>query len=60
MSQELREMLISLQNRIENLEIGIKELSNMELMYRPPHREEHVNIVQYLNEVEERLKNLEK
>jgi hypothetical protein len=32
----------------------------MELMYRPPDREDHVNIVQYLNEIEERVKNLEK
>ena len=60
MNQELREILISLQNRIKKLENDIEDLSNMELMYRPPDREDHVNIVQYLNEIEERVKNLEK
>jgi hypothetical protein len=28
-------------------------------MYRPPEREEHVNITEYLDEVEERLRKLE-
>jgi hypothetical protein len=30
------------------------------LMYRPPGENEHVNIVQYMNEVDKRLKELEK
>lgn len=43
-------------NRIEELE---KSLYNLRLMYRPPEREEHVNITEYLDEVEQRLRKLE-
>jgi hypothetical protein len=34
-------------------------LSKMRLMYKPPGKEEHMLITEYLNEVEERLRRLE-
>jgi hypothetical protein len=52
MNQELNSLI----DRIERLEAS---LYNLRLMYRPLGREEHVNITEYLDEVEERLKNLE-
>ena len=53
MNQDLNYLI----ERIEELEAS---LYNLRLMYRPPDREEHVNITEYLDEVEERLKKLEK
>ena len=53
-------MLISLQKKIENLEEKVNELSEpLELMYRPPEKGNHVNIVEYLNEIDSRIKKLE-
>ena len=52
MNQDLNYLI----ERIEELEAC---LYNLRLMYRPPEREEHVNITEYLDEVEQRLKKLE-
>lgn len=57
---QVKEMLISLQKKLEILEERVNELSEpLELMYRPPERGEHVNIVEFLNEIDSRLKKLE-
>lgn len=53
MNQDLNSLI----ERIERLEAS---LYNLRLMYRPPEREEHVSITEYLDEVENRIKNLEK
>lgn len=52
MNQELNSLI----ERIERLEAS---LYNLRLMYRPPEREDHVSITEYLDEVEGRIKNLE-
>jgi hypothetical protein len=48
-----------IENLIERIEMLEASLYKLRLMYRPLGREEHVNITEYLDEVEERLKNLE-
>lgn len=52
MNQDLNSLI----ERIERLE---ECLYNLRLMYRPPEREEHVSITEYLDEVENRIKKLE-
>lgn len=53
-------MLIFLQNKIKDLEKVVNNLSEpLELMYRPPERGDHVNIVEYLNEIDSRVKKIE-
>ena len=37
----------------------ISYLSKMELLYRPPGRSEHLQITEYLDEVEQRLQRIE-
>lgn len=55
----LIEALNILEKRLEAIESHLKLLPiPFELMYRPPGRD-HVNIVEYLNEVDNRLTNLE-
>lgn len=57
---QVKETLISLQKKLEILEERVNELSEpLELMYRPPEKGEHVNIVEFLNEIDNRLKKLE-
>lgn len=56
---DLKEVLNSLQKRIEDLEETITSLQAPELMYRRPGGEEHENIVSFLNDVETRLQKLE-
>ena len=48
-----------IENLIERIEMLEASLYKLRLMYRPPEREEHVNITEYLDEVEERLRSLE-
>lgn len=55
----LIEALNTLEKRLEAIENHLKLLPiPFELMYRPPGKE-HVNIVEYLNEVDTRLNQLE-
>jgi hypothetical protein len=52
MNQDLNSLI----ERIERLEAS---LYNLRLMYRPPEREEHVSITEYLDEVDKRIEILE-
>ena len=52
---------IAQQNRkIAQLEIELMQMKAMKLMYRPPGASDHMNIVEYLDNIEERLRCLEK
>jgi len=58
---ELNLKLSFLEKRIERIEEKLNQLPiPFRLMYRPPGEKEHVNIVQYMDEVDKRLKELEK
>ena len=48
-----------LNSLVERIELLEESLYNLRLMYRPPERGEHVNITEYLDEVEQRLRKLE-
>jgi hypothetical protein len=49
-----------LESRIEAIEEKLNQIPiPFKLMYRPPGEEHHVNIVQYLDEIHKRLKELE-
>lgn len=52
MNQDLNSLI----ERIERLEAS---LYNLRLMYKPPEREDHINVTEYLDEVENRIKKLE-
>lgn len=56
MEEQIVEALNSLTNRLNELE---QKIDCMRLMYRPLGREEHMNITEYLDEVEERIQCLE-
>ena len=58
--EDLIEILSSLVKRVESIEEKLNQLPiPFELMYRPPETETHVNVVQYLNEIDKRIKELE-
>jgi hypothetical protein len=46
-------MVQSLKSKLDQLPVPFK------MMYRPPQREEYVNIVEFLDELDERLRKLE-
>ncbi len=49
-----------LEKRIERIEEKLNQIPiPFKLMYRPPETEEHVNLVEYLDDVAKRLKELE-
>lgn len=56
MEEQIVEALNSLTNRLNELE---QKIDCMRLMYRPLGRGEHMNITEYLDEVEERIQCLE-
>lgn len=57
---ELIQKLNLLETRIRRIEEKLDQLPiPFRLMYRAPDKTEHVNIVQYLDEVHNRLKELE-
>ena len=58
MQQELP--IESLKTILANLQSQISDLQNPQLMYRPPDGEKHVLITDYLDNVEMRLRALEK
>jgi hypothetical protein len=59
--EELTQKLNLLEIRIARIEEKLDQLPiPFRLMYRPPEQKEHVNIVQYMDEVDKRLKELEK
>jgi hypothetical protein len=46
--------------RVESIEEKLNQIPiPFKLMYRPPEAEHHVNVVQYLDEIDKRLKKLE-
>jgi len=50
-----------LETKVKTMEEKLNQLPiPFRLMYRPPEKEHHVNVVQYLDEVDKRLKKLEK
>lgn len=58
--EELNQRLSSLERRLARIEEKLDQLPiPFRLMYRPPEREHHVNVVQYLDEIDKRLKALE-
>ena len=59
--EELIQKLNLLEIRVKTMEEKLNQLPiPFRLMYRPPEREHHVNVVQYLDEINNRLKELEK
>lgn len=58
-TQQLHQVIAQQNQRIAQLENEIRSLRRMSLMYRPPGTNEHMNIVEYLNTVEERLQCLD-
>lgn len=58
--EELNLKLSFLEKRLERIEEKLNQIPiPFKLMYRPSDKTDYVNIVQYLNEVDNRLKNLE-
>jgi hypothetical protein len=43
----------ALKEKLDNIPVPFK------FMYRPPHREFHMNLTEYLDEIDERLRKLE-
>ena len=59
--EELIQKLNLLEIRVNAMEEKLNKLPiPFRLMYRPPEKEHHVNVVQYLDEVDKRLKELER
>ena len=59
--EELIQKLNLLETKVKTMEEKLNQLPiPFRLMYRPPEKEHHVNVVQYLDEVDKRLKELEK
>lgn len=50
-----------LETKVKRMEEKLNQLPiPFRLMYKPPGEKEHVNIVQYMDEVDKRLKELER
>jgi hypothetical protein len=59
--EDLIQRLSLLEIKVARIEEKLNQLPiPFRLMYRPPEQEQHVNIVQYMDEVDKRLKELEK
>ena len=59
--EELIQRLNLLETKVKRMEEKLNQLPiPFRLMYRPPGEKEHVNIVQYMDEVDKRLKELER
>jgi hypothetical protein len=59
-TRQLLQVIVQQNRKIAQLEIEIMQLKAMKLMYRPPGANEHMNVVEYLDTIEERLRCLEK
>jgi hypothetical protein len=58
--EQLNQRLSYLEARLAAIEEKLAQIPiPFKLMYRPPGKEEHMNIVQYLDEIDKRLKALE-
>jgi ParB-like chromosome segregation protein Spo0J len=61
MDDLLMQRLNLLETKVKRMEEKLNQLPiPFRLMYRPPGEKEHVNIVQYMDEVDKRLKELER
>jgi P2-related tail formation protein len=59
--EQLNQRLSYLEARLGAIEEKLAQIPiPFKLMYKPPEREHHVNVVQYLDEINKRLKELEK
>lgn len=59
--EDLIQRLNLLETKVKRMEEKLNQLPiPFRLMYRPPGEKEHVNIVQYMDEVDKRLKELER
>lgn len=60
MEQQILQALNSLDKRLVVVEEKLAQLPiPFKMMYKPVQKNEHVNLVEYLDEIGERLKNLE-
>jgi len=58
--EELILKLSFLEKRLDRIEEKLNQIPiPFKLMYRPPEKEHHINIVQYLDQIHKRLKKLE-
>lgn len=61
MEDLLMQRLNLLETKVKRMEEKLNQLPiPFRLMYKPPGEKEHVNIVQYMDEVDKRLKELER
>jgi hypothetical protein len=61
LNQEMEERLSSLTRVVNSLRSKLDQIPlPFKFMYRPPGRDFHLDLVAYLNEIEERLQKLEK
>lgn len=59
--EDLIQRLNLLETKVKRMEEKLNQLPiPFRLMYKPPGEKEHVNIVQYMDEVDKRLKELER
>lgn len=59
-NHEMEEHLNSLTRLVNNLKQKLDQIPvPFKMMYKPPEREEYMNLVEYLNEIDRRLKEVE-
>ena len=58
--QQQEHLIKSLETIITDLQLQITALQTPQLMYKPPHSDDYVKITDYLDQVDERLRLLEK
>jgi len=57
---EMEERLNSLTRLVNSFKEKLDQIPMpFKFMYKPPNREEHINLVEYLNEIDKRLKEVE-
>ena len=57
---EMEEQVNSLTRTVNNLKQKLDKIPMpFKFMYKPPEREDYMNIVEYLNEIDKRLKEVE-
>jgi len=59
-NHEMEERLNSLTRLVNSLKQKLDQIPvPFKMMYKPPEREDYMNIVEYLNEIDKRLKEVE-
>lgn len=60
MNQEIEKALSSFRIELDGVKAKLAQIPiPFKFMYRPPHEEHHINLVQYLDSIDERLRKLE-